>query len=137
MNSSLSSLAEQLLNSKIANILIDLGYSVYLPQEIIPPNKNSSSIDIFNANLIAIKNCDIVLSILDKPGLGVAFELGFAISINKPTILFRSDVQDYLGKIMEGLWELTDINFKASSLEELRLVMKKFVKRSASNDIIR
>jgi len=126
INAPLSTLAEQQFNEEIAQIMTDLGFEFYLPQEAIPPANSTSATSIFEANLQAVKNCDIVLSILDKPGLGVIFELAYALAINKPVILFRSDKQDYLGKVIEGLWEKHDPKNKSRTLEQLKRILKTY-----------
>lgn len=124
INASLSSLAERQLNKEITKILDNLGVDYYLPQEAIPPAENVDSTAVLEANLRAIKGCDVVLSILDKPGLGVIFELGQALAMKKPVVLFRSDMQDYMGKIMEGVWEVE--RDKARSLEELKTILRRY-----------
>ena len=66
---------------------------------------------------------DALLTVLDKPGLGVAFELGVAFAMKKQVVLFRTDVQDYLGKVLEGLWQSHPSHLRAVTVEELRLVL--------------
>lgn len=120
INASLSSLAEQRLNTEIAAIVEEAGLCVYLPQRELPLGAKASPGDILEANSIAVANCDVVLSVLDKPGLGVAFELGLAFALKKCIVLFRTDTQDYLGKVIEGLWASQTEARRASTIEELR-----------------
>lgn len=136
INASLSTIAEQRFNNELVEIANELGFDVYFPQEVIPPQNNASATRIFEANLQAIKDCDIVLSVLDKPGLGVIFELSYALAINKTIMVFRSDRQDYLGKVIEGLWEKLQQKYKAQTLDELKDVLRKILEES-SNDSIR
>jgi nucleoside 2-deoxyribosyltransferase len=128
INAPLSTMAEQELNKKIVDIVKKLEFEFYFPQEVIPPGTNTAAVRIFEANVQAVKNCDIVLSVLDKPGLGVVFEIAYALAMNKTIILFRSDMQNYLGKVMEGLWQSFDSRKKAQTIEELRQILKAFAK---------
>lgn len=118
-----------MLNKKIAKIIRDLGLIIYLPQEVIPPGTNASPKQIFEANLVAVKDSDIIVSVLDKPGLGVSFELAYALALNKTIVAFRSDKQEYLGKILEGLWESLNEKHKASSLKELKYALEALLPR--------
>ncbi|MCK4386420.1 MAG: nucleoside 2-deoxyribosyltransferase [candidate division Zixibacteria bacterium] len=126
VNAPLSTLAEQQLNKEITKIVKELGFEIYLPQEVIPPGTNASAKRVFEANLQAVKDGDIVLSVLDKPGLGVIFELAYALALKKSVILFRSDKQDYLGKIIEGLWGSFEEKNKAQTLEKLKKILKTY-----------
>ncbi|SRR6266852_6659345 len=125
INASLSSLAERRLNAELADLVERAGHSVYLPQREIPVGTSVSSAEILQANTTSMLASDIVLAVLDKPGLGVAFELGVAYVVNKPIVLFRTDTQDYLGKALEGLWQSHRHELKASTVEELRLVLSR------------
>ncbi len=124
LNASLSSQAERLFNRRLKRILTEEGFECLLPQEILQPGKNVDNVQILKNNARFITSCDIVLSVLDKPGEGVIFELGFAIALKKPIIIFRSDEQDYLGKVIEGLYETIPKDRKAANVKELRSVLK-------------
>jgi nucleoside 2-deoxyribosyltransferase len=123
LNAPLSSLAEQKLNEEIDRIVTAHGFSCYIPQEILPPGTGISSSEILRNNIDALNECDITLSLLDKPGLGVIFELAYAYAKNKEIILFRTDKQDYLGKIIEGFWENMPEERRARSLAELEEIL--------------
>jgi len=71
-----------------------------------------------------VEQCDLVLSVLDEPGEGVIFELGFAYALGKPIFAFRSNGQSYLGKVVEGLWLELPESQKAKTLDELRSRLK-------------
>lgn len=120
INASLSSLAERAFNAEIEKVTKELGFQCYLPQAALPPEKDVRARNVFLENMEAIAECDILLSVLDKPGLGVVFELGYAKAMGKDIIAFRSDEQDYLGKVVEGLWEGLPDDCKARTLDELR-----------------
>lgn len=123
INAGLSSVAERDFNHKIKKICLDCGFELYMPQEALPPGKSISSQLIFKANMNSILASDYIISVLDKPGLGVAYELGFARAMNKEIIIFRSDSQDYLGKILEGFWESIPDDRKAKTLFELKKIL--------------
>jgi len=125
LNAGLSSLAEQMFNKEISHLLSKYGFMVYMPQEVLPPGISISAAEIYRANLKAIQDADLLISILDKPGLGVVYELGYALANSKKVIMFRSDVQDYLGKIIEGVWEITDSQYKARDLLELEKILQR------------
>ena len=124
LNAGLSSLAEQEFNKSLVKMLRKYNFEVYSPQEVLPPGIQVSATEIYNANLSAIAGSDIILCVLDKPGLGVIFELAQALAMKKKVIIFRSDIQDYLGKIIEGLWESIDNKYKAQNLQQLNDILE-------------
>jgi nucleoside 2-deoxyribosyltransferase len=126
LNSPLSHVAAQILNRKIKQILEDEGFICVMPQEILPPGPNTDAKEVFARNFELVKQCDIILSVLDAPGEGVIFELGVAHALGKPIIAFRSDRQGYHGKVVEGMWLTLPKSRKAKSLEELRGRLKHF-----------
>lgn len=126
LNSPLSHIAAQTLNLKIKKILDEEGFICILPQDILPPGPNADSQEVFKQNFEFVKQCDIVLSVLDAPGEGVIFELGVAHALGKPIVAFRSDRQSYLGKVVEGLWLTLPEARKARSFDELRSKLKHF-----------
>ena len=75
-------------NVEIRNILVNKGYNVYLPQEdagltfelIYKNNKKEINKEIFEKDIIGIKNADILLFLLDGrvPDEGACVELGMA-----------------------------------------------------------
>lgn len=94
-----------------------------MPQDAFPSDYNPSAEEILQANVRAVENADIVLSVLDCPGLGVAFEIGYAMAKNKRMIAFRTDLRTYLGKIIEGFWNDLDSKSKARTLDELSTIL--------------
>lgn len=122
----LSSLADRLLNQKILEVLSPFGFEMYLPEREIPAGTSMIASEILGANVAAIDSSDLVIAVLDKPGLGVAFELGFATAKGKRIVIFRSDPQDYLGKILEGLYEQIPRNARCTSLAELQRCMERY-----------
>ncbi|MBN1805220.1 MAG: nucleoside 2-deoxyribosyltransferase [Sedimentisphaerales bacterium] len=125
LNSPLSSLAEQTLNKELKKLIKNSGFDCCIPQEILPPGENVNCIDVLKSNIDSLNECEIIISVLDKPGLGVIFELAYAYAINKEIILFRTDKQDYLGKIIEGFWSEMPGKRRARSLNELKNILNK------------
>lgn len=126
LNSPLSHIAAQTLNRKIKKILEEEGFICIMPQDILPPGRNTDSIEVLRQNFELVKKCDIMLSILDAPGEGVIFELGVAYALGKPIFAFRSDRQSYLGKVVEGMWLSLPESRKAKSLDELKSKLRHF-----------
>ena len=114
----------QKFNAELVEIIRAEGFEVYLPQEEMPPGLDIPSSEILKGNLKAIEKCDIVLSVLDHAGLGVALELGYAIANGKVILAFRSDLQDYLGKVLEGFWDNIEENAKARNFDELKDILR-------------
>jgi len=124
LNAPLSHIAAQFLNTKIKEILEEEGFTCLCPQDILPPKANTDPKEIFRRNVELVEQCDLVLSVLDEPGEGVIFELGFAYALGKPIFAFRSNGQSYLGKVVEGLWIELPESQKAKTLDELRSRLK-------------
>lgn len=128
LNASLSLPWERLLNKRLKRILIEAGFECLLPQEILPPGRNIDEVEILKNNQRLIESSDVVLSVLDKPGEGVIFELGVAFALGKAIIVFRSSEEDNLGKIIEGIYKLLPKDRKARNLRELRTILRKCVR---------
>lgn len=124
INSTLAPLMAQRFNEELVKIVKKEGFEVHLPQRVMPPNTSIPAIRIMKENIKAIEKCDVMLSVLDHVGLGVAFEIGYAIAKNKVLIAFRTDFQNYLGKILEGFWDSLEPEKKAQDFDELRRVLR-------------
>ncbi|UFH58392.1 nucleoside 2-deoxyribosyltransferase [Sulfurovum mangrovi] len=97
---------ERMYNKSIKNLLISR-YEVYLPQEdgLLLKNLLDEGIElniaerkIFSADIAAMKNCDILLSILDGAHIdeGVAFEIGYMYALDKKCIGLQTDTRRQL-----------------------------------------
>jgi len=106
-------------------MLEEEGFKCIMPQEILPPGPNTDPVKILNSNQRLIESSDIVLSILDKPGEGVIFELGVAFALGKLIVIFRSDEQEYLGKIVEGIYQLIPNDRKTGNIKELGKIVRR------------
>ena len=127
-NAPLSSLAERLFNEELKLVLEEEVFECVMPQEILPPGLNIDPVKILINNQHLIESSDVVLSVLDKPGEGVIFELGVAFALGKSIVIFRSDEQDYLGKIVEGIYSLIPSDRKTGDLQELGSIIRKCLK---------
>lgn len=128
LNASLSSPTARIFNERLKRIVIEEGLECLLPQEILPPGRNIDEVEILKTNQRLIESSDIVLSVLDKPGEGVIFELGVAFTLGKPIIILRSNEQDNLGKTIEGIYKLLPQDRKTGNLQELGTIIRKCLK---------
>lgn len=125
INAALSSERARIRNESVANTLRELGFEVFFPQEELPPGTSASAREILERNLDAIRRSDLIVSILDDAGEGVFIELGFAVAIEKPTILYMQSSAPSWGKVLQGLWEQVGANRKATNLDQLREILRK------------
>jgi nucleoside 2-deoxyribosyltransferase len=88
-------------NSEIKDFIINLGFDVYLPQEdagisfvmVTRENKAEVRERLFQLDSQAIKQCDVILCMLDGrvPDEGTCIELGMAYAWNKICIGYKTD----------------------------------------------
>jgi nucleoside 2-deoxyribosyltransferase len=102
INAALSTLWERELNATVVELLRELGLDYFSPQDELPPGSQASATKILQANTRALEHADIVLCVLDKPGLGVAFELGHAAALGKTIILFRKTDRTTSARSLKG-----------------------------------
>lgn len=86
---------ERARNSEMANFLQQLGFDIFLPQNIQAP-VTPSGIDLHPVYIECVRQLDIadvVVAIVDgaEVDTGVAWELGYAFARKKPTICVRTD----------------------------------------------
>jgi len=87
--------AECEFNRKLRDEIKRAGFNVFLPQEDsnnIQDKKNRQKI-IFDKNLDAIENSDIMVAVLDGTDVdsGTAWEIGYAYAKGKPVLGLRTD----------------------------------------------
>lgn len=124
INASLSAPEKQRLNKAIKELLENLGYKCYLPQEALPPSEQFSPGRILSENVAEVAKCDIMVSVFDDAEPGVAFELGLGLALNKIIVVLWTDERPGLGKIMEEFWLALDPTLKARSLDELKEIFE-------------
>src|SRR5712664_3612763 len=87
--------AERRFNASVAAALRAEGYNVWLPQEapFIQKGTATEKRRIFEGDMEALKESDLVLAILDGAQVeeGVAFELGVAYASGKQLLGLRTD----------------------------------------------
>lgn len=132
INASLSTPEKRRLNKAIKELLENLGYRCYLPQEALPPEKRFAPGRILSENVAEVSNCDVIISIFDDAEPGVAFELGLGLALNKIIVVLWTDERPGLGKIMEEFWLALDPTLKARSLDEVKKI---FERRSFSSKL--
>lgn len=88
--------AERSYNATVAARLKDNLFEVYLPQEAGDDSgtrENPEQEILFEKNLQALKDADIVVAIIDGADAdsGTAWEMGYAFAVGKPVIALRTD----------------------------------------------
>ncbi len=86
--------AERDFNRKLRDEIKSTGFSVFLPQEDSNNVKGEKRQEIiFNKNLKAIENSDIIVAVVDGIDVdsGTAWEIGYASAKGKPVIGLRTD----------------------------------------------
>lgn len=109
-----------MLNNKVVEDLRANGITnLYVPHLELPVGTEKTSSQILSANLCAIEKSNVVLAILDRPGLGVAVELTWALAKQKRIAAFRSVRCDFLGHMLEGLWSMLPEDCKTVALDSI------------------
>jgi len=87
--------AERDFNSKVAKRLRDRGFEVWLAQEspFIHEGTFKEKEKIYEEDVSALRACDVVVAVLDgvEVDSGVAFEMGYAVAVEKPVIGLKTD----------------------------------------------
>lgn len=87
--------AERDFNQARAALLVQAGFSVYLPQEHAPPLPMVATQmrQVVNENIHAINRSHVVVAVVDGADVdsGTAWELGFAHALGKSCLLYRTD----------------------------------------------
>jgi nucleoside 2-deoxyribosyltransferase len=87
--------AERRWNIMVADCLRDRGFAVVLPQEAPAAAMDgpANARQIFQGNVAAIRDADIVLAVLDHADAdsGTAWECGYAWAIGRPVVGVRTD----------------------------------------------
>ncbi len=92
----LFSQADRDFNLTCAKHLRNIGYTVFLPQELSINHKESpTEIDIFSSDTKAIEECGILIACIDQETIdaGVACEIGIAHVLKKCIIGLYTDIR--------------------------------------------
>lgn len=79
----------------VCKLLRDLGYEVFAPVEqgILEPDADTDiRSSIFNSNVVAIQDSDVVFAITNDKDMGTIWEAGYAFGIGKPVIYYCEDL---------------------------------------------
>ena len=86
-------------NQRNSDALRKLGYTTFLPQEVVITNRSSELVKAacFYMDLKAIRLCDVLLANCNGLEIdsGTAAEIGLGYGLNKRMILYKSDVRNY------------------------------------------
>jgi len=129
--------AEQDFNKRIDKHLRDLGFETFLPQrdgyllaDLMAQfsNKQDAIDTIFYKDIEEIKECDIVLFVLDGrvPDEGACVEVGLAYAYDKECIGFKSDSRSLMGEMDNPLLMGVLKGRIVKSFSELEIFFKDF-----------
>lgn len=129
--------AELEFNEKIDTYLRNLGFETFLPQrdgyllaDLMAqyPSKQEAIDIIFYTDIEEIKNCDVVLFILDGrvPDEGACVEVGLAYAYDKECIGFKSDSRSLMDDMDNPLLVGVLKGRIAKSFSELESFLKEF-----------
>ena len=86
-------------NRRSSDALRALGYTTFLPQEVVITNESSELVKAacFYMDLKAIRLCDVLLANCNGIEIdsGTAAEIGLGYGLQKRMILYKSDVRNY------------------------------------------
>ena len=130
----LFSRAERDFNKQLQQMMLRIGFSVFLPQEDAEDNasqrddRNHSS--IFSGCLGGLKKSDIVVAVLEGTDVdsGTAWELGYAYAVGKPIIGIRTDFRLQTPDEKVNLMIQETLNEFVGNTEELEDVLNKYLK---------
>jgi hypothetical protein len=83
---------------------------------------------IHNRDMAWLKSCDCVVAEVTIPSLGVGYELGWAVALDKPILcLYRPLPERPLSAMIAGSYAITTIGY--SSLEDVWPLLENFINR--------
>ena len=96
---------------------------------ITPDGENSlDDSSIHNRDMDWLREANIIIAEVTNPSLGVGYEIGRSIELNKKIIcLFREINNKKLSAMISGSDKI--INIKYNNLEDLRLLIDKHIKK--------
>ena len=128
----LFSQAEKEFNKKLQKMMLESGFSVFLPQEdaadTYSEREHRHHTVIFNNCLSGLQKSDIVVAVLEGVDVdsGTAWELGYAYAAGKPIIGIRTDFRIQTPDERVNLMIQETLNEFVGSIEELENVLKKY-----------
>src|SRR5690606_4794601 len=123
--------AELEYNRKLRDLLLNKGFSVFLPQEDAEESteerKKQSQEHVFRKCVEGVDNSDIVVAVLDGVDVdsGTAWEIGYAYAKEKPVIGLRTDFKSLSDGVVNLMVEMAIVAL-ARDENELLKTMEKF-----------
>lgn len=115
---------ERVFNHRIAEILRESGYEVWLPQENFPAAVESEEEKkrVFEADLKALKSCELVVAVLEGECIdsGTVFEVGYAYARGIPVVGVKTDIRVFSrSEEVNLMLEQAVYLVRASNIQEL------------------
>lgn len=130
----LFSQAERDFNKKLQQMMIESGFSVFLPQEDAEDNKDQrierNQSAIFFSCLDGLQRSDMVVTVLDGTDVdsGTAWELGYAYATGKPIVGIRTDFRIQTPEEKVNLMIQETLDDFVESVDDLKNVLVKYKK---------
>lgn len=123
--------AELEYNRKLKDMLLNNGFSVFLPQEdaedVAQERERQNQERIFIRCVEGVVASDLIVAVLDGVDVdsGTAWEIGYAYAKEKPVIGLRTDFRELADGIVNLMVEMAIVSL-ARDEEELLKVLEKF-----------
>lgn len=93
---------------------------------IMSESESHSDEHIYSRDMSWLAESDVVIAEVTTPSLGVGYELGYAVEVNKPVLcLYREGAERRLSAMITGCPDLTIVKYK--EVEELATPIGKFI----------
>lgn len=94
-----------------------VGSRTMTKEGLVGPDKDLTSAEIHDRDLVWLKECDLVVAEVTVPSLGVGYEIGRALEMGKSILcLFRENTDKKLSAMIEG-----------AEKDDNNLIVKKYV----------
>lgn len=122
--------AELEYNRKLKEVLLNNGFSVFLPQEdaedSVQEHEKQNQELIFIKCVEGLDASDLVIAVLDGADVdsGTAWEAGYAYSKGKPVIGLRTDFRELSDGIVNLMIEMAIVALARNEKELLKIIEK-------------
>jgi nucleoside 2-deoxyribosyltransferase len=130
----LFSKAELDYNKTIQQLLLNMGFDVFFPQDETKDDMaqydDQNQFAIFQTCLNGLKRSGIVVAVLDGPDVdsGTSWEIGYAYANKKPIIGIRTDFRILTPKEKVNLMIQETLDAFVDNLDDLEKVMRRYKK---------
>jgi nucleoside 2-deoxyribosyltransferase len=130
----LFSQAERDFNKKLQQMMLESGFSVFLPQEDAEDNKDQrverNQSAIFAGCFAGLQKSDMIVTVLDGVDVdsGTAWELGYAYAEGKPIVGIRTDFRIQTPDEKVNLMIQETLDDFVDNVEDLKRVLEKYKK---------